>query len=144
MLERVLYIGKLNSGGKICEHLKSNGYEVSRVEGLRPSLRALTEFNADIAVIDVKDASMINLRRITRTAGRRPNKPFVLLLTDNRSAHYEDLIYDTILVRPFTYRRLDDKIRQLLEARLNYIVSLGPITLIGAPGECGHRTVSHN
>lgn len=129
MLERVLYIGKLTSGGKICEHLKNKGYEVLRVEGLRPSLRALTEFRADIVVIDVKDASMINLRRVTRTAGRRPNKPFVLLLTDNRGAHYEELVYDTILVRPFTYRLLDDKIRQMLDVRPTYVVSLGPIIL---------------
>ena len=129
MLERVLYIGKLASGGKICEHLKSKGYEVLRVEGLRPSLRALSNFNADIVVIDVKDASLINLRRITRTAGRRVNKPFVVLLTDDRSAVYEELIYDTILVRPFTYRGLDDKIQKLFETRRTYVVSLGTVTL---------------
>ena len=114
MLERVLYIGKLSSGGKICEHLKNNTYEVRRSEGLRPSLRALNDFAAHIVVIDVNDASTINLRRITRTAGRRPGRPFIILLTDDRSLHFEDLIYDAILVRPFTYRGLDDKIRQLL------------------------------
>ena len=129
MSERVLYIGKLSSGGKICGHLKNNGYEVQRAEGLRPSLRALNDFVAHIVVIDVNDASTINLRRITRTAGRRPGRPFIILLTDDRSLHYEDLIYDAILVRPFTYRGLDDKIRQLLNTRQDYVISLGPITL---------------
>ncbi len=129
MLERVLYIGKLTSGGKICKHLESNDYEVLRVEGLRPSLRALSNFDADIVVIDANDASLINLRRITRKAGRRPAKPFVIHLTDNRGTHFEDLIYDSLLVRPFTYRRLDEEIRQLLKSRRDYVVTLGPLTL---------------
>ncbi len=129
MSERVLYIGKLSSGGKICEHLKEKGYETHRAEGLRPSLRALNNFVAHIVVIDVNDASAINLHRITRTAGRRPGRPFVILLTDDRSLHFEDLIHDAILVRPFTYRRLDEKMRQLLDTRRDYVVSLGPLTL---------------
>jgi DNA-binding response OmpR family regulator len=129
MSERVLYIGKLSSGGKICEHLKNSGYEVQRTEGLRPSLRALNHFAAAVVVIDVNDASTINLRRITRTAGRRPGSPFLILLTDDRSMHFEDLVHDSILVRPFTYRRLDDNIRQLLGTRQDYVVSLGLLTL---------------
>ena len=129
MSERVLYIGKLSSGGKICEHLKNNGYEVQRAQGLRPSLRALIDFIAHIIVIDVNDASTINLRRITRSAGRRPGRPFIILLTHDRSLHFEDLVHDAILVRPFTYRGLDDKIRRLLDTRQNYVVSLGPLIL---------------
>jgi DNA-binding response OmpR family regulator len=129
MSERVLYIGKLSSGGTICKHLESSGYEVLRVEGLRPSLRALSNFDAHIVVVETGDASAINLRRITRTAGRRPAKPFIIQLTDNRSSRYEDLIYDSIMVRPFTYRRLNNEIRQLLDSRLSYVVTIGPLTL---------------
>jgi len=129
MSERVLYIGKLSSGGKICKHLESIGYEVLRVEGLRPSLRALTNFDADIVTIDANDASLINLRRLSRTAGRRSTKPFIIHLTDNRGAQFDDLVYDSLLVRPFTYRRLDDRIRQLLNSRHEYVVTLGPLTL---------------
>ena len=129
MSERVLYIGKLVGSGKITKNLKNSGYEVQRSEGLRPSLRALNDFAAHIVIINVNDASMINLRRITRTAGRRPGRPFVILLSDDRSMQFEDLVFDSILVRPFTYRRLHNKIRQLLDSRPSYVVSLGPITL---------------
>jgi DNA-binding response OmpR family regulator len=129
MSERVLYIGKLSSSGKTSKHLKNSDYEVQRSEGLRPSLRALNDFDAQIVIIDVNDASMINLRRITRTASRRPDRPFVILLSDDRSMQFDDLVYDSILVRPFTYRRLQNKIRQLLDTRPSYVVSLGPITL---------------
>ena len=129
MLECVLYIGKLSSGGKICEHLKKKGYEVHRAEGLRPSLRALNNFVAHIVIIDVNDASAINLHRITRTTGRRPGRPFIILLTDDRSLHFEDLLHDAILVKPFTYRGLDEKMRQVLDTRQDFVVTLGPLTL---------------
>lgn len=129
MSERVLYIGKLSNSGKTFNHLKNSGYKVQRVEGLRPTLRALKNLDAQIIIIDVNDTSKINLRRITRTAGRRPGKPFVILLIDDRSKQFDDLVYDAVLVKPFTYRRLHNKIRKLVDSRPDYVVTLGAVIL---------------
>lgn len=129
MFERLLFVGKLATSRQTCAFLEQQGYEVMHVEGLRPTLRALNEFDATVVIIDANDTSLINTERITHTAGRRNGKPFIILLTSDRSRSFDKIVYDAILVRPFTHRRLEEQIRKILNTRQDYVVTLGPLTL---------------
>ncbi|RME42854.1 MAG: DNA-binding response regulator [Chloroflexi bacterium] len=129
MSERLLYIGKAAPSREIRAFLERKGYEVSRVEGLRPSLRALNESEYDLIIIDADDTSPINLHRITHTAGHRPTKPFVVILTSSRTGNLDSTVHDIVLVRPFTTRRLEKQIRLLIDSRRDYVVTLGPFTI---------------
>ncbi len=129
MSERLLYIGKLPAGKKFCSYLQTAGYTVRRAEGLRPSLRAISDLDPCLIIFDTNDSTNISLSRITRTARRRTTKPYVILLTSNRGSAFEDAVYDSILVHPFTSRRLEQQVRELLDSRRDCIVSVGQIIL---------------
>lgn len=129
MQERLLYIGKQTANRKAIDYLQEQGYEVVCSEGLRPSLRTLVEFDADAIVIDTNNASRLNMRRISHKAARKENNPFIILLTGNHSSIPQDAVHDDYLVRPFTPRRLEQKLRELLDSRGSYVVQLGPILL---------------
>lgn len=129
MQERLLYIGKLAANRKAIDYLQAHGYEVVRSEGLRPSLRALDGFDADAIVIDANATSRLNMRRISHKAARKPNNPFIILLTGNHGSIPLDAVHDDYLVRPFTPRRLEQNIRKLLDSRGSFVVRLGPIVL---------------
>lgn len=129
MLERLLFVGKLATSRQTCAYLEQQGYEVMRVAGLRPSLRALNEFDANVVIVDANDTSTINVQRITHAASRRDNNPFIIILTSDRSRSFDNIVYDVVLVRPFTHRRLEKAIRKVLDTRGNYVVTVGPLTL---------------
>ncbi len=129
MPERLLCIGAPATNGKAWAYLKEQGYEVAEAEGLRPSLRALDEFRADLAVIDAVDLNSINLHRITHAAGRKPHAPFIILLLSNHSSLNEVALWDEYIARPFTPRRLGNIVRKLLDSRRGFVVRLGPLTL---------------
>ncbi len=129
MNERLLYIGAEKNNEATVAHLRKKGYQVRRTLGLRPSLRALANNQHDAVIIDLGDVSMINARRISRKAGRRPEKPFTFLLTSHRSQLLDGFFYDDKLTRPFTQRKLENLLRRYLDERRQYVVRLGPLTL---------------
>lgn len=129
MKERLLYIGAdVNSKAPVA-YLRKKGYDVSQCRGLRPSLRALTQYQHHAVIIDLGDVSMINARRISRKAGRRPEKPFTLLLISHRSQQLDELLYDDTLTRPFTSRKLELLLRKYLDRRRKLVMQVGPLTL---------------
>lgn len=129
MRERLLCIGKPATNGKAWAFLKEQGYEVAEVDGLRPSLRALDAFRADLVIVDAVDINPINLHRITHAAGRKPQAPFVVLLLSNHSSLDHEALWDEYIARPFTPRRLGNVVRKLLDSRPGFVVRLGPLTL---------------
>lgn len=129
MQNRLLFVGKLAANSKTIAYLQDHGYEVTRSEGLRPSLRALSAAMFDLVILDTNDTSKINTRRISHKAARQTNAPFVILLLTDRSSLPEEVSYDEYLVRPFTSRRLETQVRKLLESRRSYVVQLGPLSL---------------
>lgn len=129
MPERLLCIGKPAANGKAWAYLKEQGFAVAEVEGLRPSLRALDAFRADLVIVDTVDCNSVNLHRITHAAGRKPQAPFIILLLNNQSSLDEAALWDEYIARPFTPRRLGNVVRKMLDSRRGFVVRLGPLTL---------------
>lgn len=129
MRERLLCIGKPAANGKAWAYLKEQGYELAEAEGLRPSLRALDAFPADLVIIDTLDANAVNLRRITHAAGRKAQAPFIILLLNNHGSLDQETRWDEYIARPFTPRRLANAVRKLLDSRPDFVVRIGPLTL---------------
>ncbi len=129
MREQLLCIGKPAANGKAWAYLRDQGYEVTEVDGLRPSLRALDTARARLVILDAVDVNPINLHRITHAAGRRPQAPFIVLLLNNHSSLDHEALWDEYIARPFTPRRLANVVRKLLDSRPSFVVRLGPLTL---------------
>lgn len=129
MNERLLYIGADKNNRAIVSYLKANGYEIVQTVGLRPSLRMLTDHAFDAVIIDLGDVSIINARRISRKAGRRPEKPFCLVINEHRSQVLESLLFDAKITRPFTASNLEAVLRKYFDKRQKLVVVLGPLTL---------------
>ncbi|NOZ71602.1 MAG: response regulator transcription factor, partial [Chloroflexi bacterium] len=129
MNERLLYIGVPENNQAPIDYLQKKGYEVHLTHGLRPSLRALSQYTFDAIIIDLGDVTAINSKRISHKAGRRPEKPFIILISGHRSQRFDELVYDDTLIRPFTSRALEQCLRKHLDQRRNAVVQLGPITL---------------
>lgn len=129
MNNRLLFIGAPENNQAPIDHLKKQGYEVHLTHGLRPSLRALSEYTFAAVIIDLGDVTAINSKRISHKAGRRPERPFIILISGHRSQRFDDLVYDDTLIRPFTSRALEQTLRKHLDQRRNAVVQLGPITL---------------
>lgn len=129
MPERVLIVGKAANNRKTSQYLKNHGYEVMRVEGLRPSLVAVEEFRPQLLLVDLVDTSYNNVHRITHMADSRLGYPFTILISDQSDQFITDVSCDLHLVRPFTSRHMEQHVRSLLDSRRSYVVSLGPLTL---------------
>jgi len=129
MPERLLFVGKLLTNGKTITYLQDHGFDVTRAEGLRATLRALSEAVFDLVILDANDTSAINIHRISHKAMRLDNAPFILVMTGNHSGLSDEIAHDEYIVRPFTNRRLENQVRKLLASRPEYVVTLGPLML---------------
>lgn len=129
MSVRLLFVGKLLANGKTIIYLQDRGFDVTRTEGLRPTLRALAETTFDLAILDANDISAINIHRISHKVMHLENAPFILVMTGNHSGLSAEIAHDEYIVRPFTNRQVEKQVRHLLASRSRYVVTLGPLAL---------------
>ena len=114
----------------VCAELQSaSDYDVRFSHTLRPTLQLIKEFDPEVILLDVDANTAGKVKRITQAARAHLNRPFVVLIKSGRAMPEESLFFDTILVKPFIYNKLQEAVDNLLASRPQYVISLLPFIL---------------
>jgi len=125
---RILAVMDPASDSGVCEELTAY-YDVRCTHTLRPTLQQIKEFDPDLILIDIDANTLGKARRITQAARAHYRRPFIILIKSGRAAPKNISYYDTLLSRPFVFKKLKTTIDELLASRTNYVIKLPPFTL---------------
>jgi DNA-binding response OmpR family regulator len=129
-MARILWIeGKRAEGPSFIPNLRKKGYAVEIVSTGAEALEQLVNVDPDLAVVNAPSLRSSG-KRICRSMREKANGlPIVLISSPDQPASAEEFCANAVLVLPFTYRKLLNRIVPLLPGDGGSMLHVGPIRL---------------
>jgi DNA-binding response OmpR family regulator len=129
MKARILWVeGKRAEGPSFIPGLRKKGYAVETVSTGNEALACLMELDPDLVVVN--SASMrTSGKRICRSLREKVNGLPIVMILDTQQPTTSDPCVNTVLVLPFTLRKLINRIVPLLPGEGMHLLHVGSIRL---------------
>jgi DNA-binding response OmpR family regulator len=121
--------GKYAGTPFFASQLESKGYKVTKTKTGKEALAALTSVKPHLVVVNAPSMRTNGLRICQSLREKKPKLPIILICEEKIEISSESVAANVVLALPFTVRKLNNRIRDLLPLKSNKNLKAGDIKL---------------